>query len=71
MSYEAVIKVHKEPNLILKCFEPQQKEIRDRSQYTIKKNKNSVEFKIKARDIVALKTVLNSIIKMLEVIEKV
>lgn len=71
MVYEAVIRVHKEPDLIVKCFEPEQKSIKERSQYTIKKNKNSVEFKIKARDAVALKTVLNSITKMLEVIEKV
>lgn len=71
MVYEAVIRVHKEPGLILKCFEPEQKRIKSRSQYTIKKNKKSVEFKVKAKDAVALKTVLNSITKMLEVIEKV
>ena len=71
MSYEAVILVHKDPGLIAKCFEPEQKKIKDRSQYTIKKHKNSVEFSIKAKDAVALKTMMNSIIKMLEVIEKV
>ncbi len=71
MSYEAVIRVNKEPSLILKCFEPEQKCIGDRSQYTIKKGKNSVEFNIKAKDAVALKAMTNSIIKMLEVIEKV
>lgn len=71
MSYEAVIRVHKDPDLIIKCFGPEQKSIRDRSQYTIRKDKNSVEFNIKAKDVVALKTVLNSIIKMIEVIEKV
>lgn len=71
MSYEAVILVHKDPGLIAKCFGPEQKNIKNRSQYTVKKNKNNVEFKIKAKDAVALKTVMNSIIKMLEVIEKV
>jgi len=71
MSYEAVIKVNKEPDVILKCFEPEQKSIKHRSQYTIKRNKNSIEFSIKAKDAVALKAATNSIIKMLEVIEKV
>ena len=72
MSYSAEIRVYKNPNMIYKCFYSESKTLKaDRSNYTIKKHKDYVEFNIDAKDSVALRATVNSIIKMLTVYEKI
>ena len=72
MSYSAKIRVCKNPSIIYKCFISESKSLKtDRSDYTIKKHKDYVEFSIKAKDSVALRATFNSIIKMLTVYEKI
>jgi len=71
MSYLARLRVYKNPDMIYKCFCSESKTLRtNRSNYTIKKHKDYVEFDIKAKDSVALRATFNSIIKMLTVYEK-
>lgn len=67
---EATISVGDSKGLVTKCFAAEDKEIRGRASYTIKSEKGKAVFEIKAEDSVALRTVLNSITKMLTVIEK-
>ncbi len=72
MIYSANIKVHKNPNIIYRCFCSESKTLKtDRSNYTIKKHKDYAEFDIRAKDSVALRATVNSIIKMLTVYEKI
>ena len=71
MKYNAEIEVEGDSNLIIKTFEPESKQISaDRSQYSVEKTENGVKFTIKAKDSVAMRAVLNSISKTLNVIEK-
>ncbi|MCP3682914.1 MAG: hypothetical protein GY861_09510 [bacterium] len=71
MIFTASLKVEGDGNLILKCFEPELKVTKkDRAGYTIKKTKKGVEFKISAADSTALRISLNSISKLLNVLEK-
>ena len=72
MIYSAKIRVYKNPAIIYKCFISESKSLKtDRSNYTIKKYKDYVEFDIKAKDSVALRATLNSITKLLTVYEKI
>ncbi|MBU1204294.1 MAG: hypothetical protein KKA61_04210 [Nanoarchaeota archaeon] len=72
MIYSAKIRVYKNPDIIYKCFISESKSLKtDRSDYIIKKNKDYVEFDIKAKDSVALRATLNSITKLLTVYEKI
>lgn len=72
MSYSAKIRVYKNPDIVYKCFCSESKTLKtNRSNYTIKKYKGYVEFNIKAKDSVALRATVNSIIKMLTVYEKI
>ena len=69
---DAEIKVYEDIDTINKLFQPEIKESKtDRAFYTIEKKKDCLVFKIKAKDTVALKAVLNSITKILEVHEKI
>lgn len=71
MKYRAVIEVFGDKDLVYECFKPEIKEVKkQRSSYEVKKRRGSVEFVLKAADIVALKATLNAISKMLEVLEK-
>jgi len=71
MKYNAEIEVEGDSNLILKTFEPESKQIGvDRSQYSVETTENGVRFTIKAKDSVAMRAVLNSISKTLNIIEK-
>jgi len=67
--YSACIQAE-DPELIFKVFAPEDRSIQGRAQYEIKKKKGKAVFEIKAKDSVALRTMLNSITKMLTVIEK-
>ncbi len=72
MIYSARIRVYKNPDIIYKCFCSESKSLKtDRSDYTIKKYKDYIEFNIKAKDSVALRATLNSITKLLTVYEKI
>jgi tRNA threonylcarbamoyladenosine modification (KEOPS) complex Pcc1 subunit len=72
MIYSAKIRVCKNPAIIYKCFISESKSLKtDRSNYTIKKYKDYVEFDIKAKDSIALRATLNSITKLLTVYEKI
>jgi tRNA threonylcarbamoyladenosine modification (KEOPS) complex Pcc1 subunit len=68
---DAEIKVCQDIDTIAKLFQPELKETKtDRAHYTLEKKKGCLIFRIQAKDIVALKAVLNSITKILEVHEK-
>ncbi|MBI2664268.1 hypothetical protein HYX10_02900 [Candidatus Woesearchaeota archaeon] len=67
--YRATIAVHDVSGIIRKCFAAEDKDIKGRAHYTLRGNENLV-FEISAADSSGLRTVLNSITKMLTVIEK-
>ncbi len=67
---DATISVNDEKGLLLKCFAAEDRQIKGRASYTIKSQKGKAIFEINAEDSIALRTVLNSITKMLTVIEK-
>jgi len=69
MNYEVNIKVLNAPKTLYDTFKP---EILsgDRAGVELKKTKEGLLFKIKAKDSVALRAILNSISKLLTVYEK-
>jgi tRNA threonylcarbamoyladenosine modification (KEOPS) complex Pcc1 subunit len=67
--YSANIKADN-PELVIKCFSQEEKNIQGRATYEVIKEGKKAVFKIKAKDSVALRTALNSITKILTVIEK-
>lgn len=67
---EATISVDDEKGLLLKCFAAEEKDIKGKASYAVKSQKGKAVFEITAEDSVALRTALNSITKMLTVIEK-
>ena len=74
MSYEAQIKVKGNAALIQKVFAAEDRQIKDKASYSIKKTKGSEDstvFAVEAEDSTGLRTALNSITKILTVIEKV
>jgi tRNA threonylcarbamoyladenosine modification (KEOPS) complex Pcc1 subunit len=72
MTYSAKIRVNQNPEIIYKSFISESKSLKTkRSNYTVKKYKNYVEFEIEAKDSVALRATFNSIIKLLTVYEKI
>jgi tRNA threonylcarbamoyladenosine modification (KEOPS) complex Pcc1 subunit len=71
MKFTAEIIVKEDINNVHKLFEAEEKAFANqRACYEIKKNKDSLIFKISAEDSTALKAVLNSITKILTVYEK-
>ncbi len=71
MKYNAVINVAGDAELIQRVFAAEDTQIKDNASYRIKKAKNSLVFTVKAGDSIGLRTTLNSITKVLTVIEKV
>jgi|WetSurMetagenome_2_1015567.scaffolds.fasta_scaffold394286_1 tRNA threonylcarbamoyladenosine modification (KEOPS) complex Pcc1 subunit len=67
--YSATI-ISDNPDLVLKCFSCEDKNIQGRASYTITKKGGKAVFEIIADDSTALRTALNSITKLLTVIEK-
>ncbi len=67
---DATISVDDEKGLLLKCFAAEDRDIKGKASYTVKSRKGKSVFEITAEDSVALRTLLNSITKMLTVIEK-
>ncbi len=71
MRYSAVIEVFGDKELVRECFEAEARETkRQRSIYEVRKKQDSIEFVLEAADAVALRAALNSIGKMLQVLEK-
>lgn len=66
----ATISVDDRAKVIGKCFAAEDRDIKGKASYAVKSQKGRAVFEIKAEDSVALRTVLNSITKMLTVIEK-
>ncbi len=69
MKLDATIDVGGDAEKIYKCFKPELIK-KDRSEYTIRKSKGKITFKVKAKDPVALRATLNSITQMLTIFEK-
>ncbi|MAG15919.1 hypothetical protein CMO88_02565 [Candidatus Woesearchaeota archaeon] len=67
--YQATISVEDKNKILKKCFSSEDKDIKKAS-YKVREDRGKTFFDIKAGDSVALRTVLNSITKMLTVIEK-
>jgi len=58
------------PALVIKCFSCEDKSIQGRAEYKLVKKGGKAVFEINAADSTALRTMLNSITKLLTVIEK-
>lgn len=56
-------------DLLYKCYKPEIQK-KDRSSFSLRKNKDNVEFNIKAKDDTALKATINSIFKLFIVYNK-
>jgi tRNA threonylcarbamoyladenosine modification (KEOPS) complex Pcc1 subunit len=69
--YKAIISVDDSKGVIRKAFASEDRDIKGKASYEVKEGGGKIVFEITARDSTALRTVLNSITKMLTVIEKV
>ena len=69
--YDATIRVKGDGNLIQKVFASEDTAIKEKAVYKLKKTPEGVIFAVQAEDSIGLRTVLNSITKVLTVIEKV
>jgi tRNA threonylcarbamoyladenosine modification (KEOPS) complex Pcc1 subunit len=58
------------PELVIRCFSKEERNIQGRASYSLSKKGGKAVFEIKAKDSVALRTAMNSITKILTVIEK-
>ncbi len=70
MKYAAAITVKGDSELISKVFASEDREIKDKASYKITKSREGVAFEVEAEDSTGLRTALNSITKVLTVIEK-
>lgn len=71
MKYTSLISVKGDSELISKVFASEDREIKDKASYKIRKSRDGVTFAVEAEDSTGLRTALNSITKILTVIEKV
>ncbi|MBI2176261.1 hypothetical protein HYU40_02835 [Candidatus Woesearchaeota archaeon] len=71
MKYESTISVKGDSELISKVFASEDREIKGTASYKVKKSRDGVTFAVEAEDSIGLRTALNSITKVLTVIEKV
>lgn len=71
MKYAAAITVKGDAELIKKMFAAEDRQIKDKASYKIKKTAAGITFVVDAEDSTGLRTALNSITKILTVIEKV
>ena len=70
MKYKSLISVKGDSELISKVFASEDREIKDKASYKIKRSRDGVTFIVEAKDSIGLRTALNSITKVLTVIEK-
>ncbi len=71
--YTSSIDVKTNPELLLKCLKPELESFKsksDRSSLTFSKTKNKVNFKVEAKDSVALRATLTSLTNLFTVFEK-
>ncbi len=71
MKYKTVINVSGDGALIQKVFAAEDRIIKEKATYSLKKTATGVAFSVEAEDSVGLRTTLNSITKILTVIEKI
>lgn len=71
MKCSATINASGDAALIQKVFAAEDTNIKEKTSYTLKKAEGGVAFIIQAEDSTALRTALNSITKILTVIEKI
>lgn len=71
MKYKSLISVKGDSELISKVFAAEDRKIKEKADYKIKKSGDGVTFAVEAEDSTGLRTALNSITKILTVIEKV
>ena len=69
--YDATISVKGNANLVQKVFASEDTAIKEKAVYKLKKTQEGIVFAVQAQDSVGLRTALNSITKVLTVIEKV
>lgn len=70
MNYELDLKVFGDSKTLYDCFQPEILK-GDRASVELKKKKEYLLFKIKAKDSVALRAMMNSISKLLTINEKI
>ena len=70
MRYSATIQASGDAALIQKVFASEDTNIKEKANYKLKKAPGGVAFTIQAEDSTSLRTALNSITKILTVIEK-
>lgn len=70
MNYELDLKVFGDSKTLYDCFKPEILK-GDRVSAELKKKKGYLLFKIKAKDSIALRAIINSITKLLTVYEKI
>jgi tRNA threonylcarbamoyladenosine modification (KEOPS) complex Pcc1 subunit len=69
MKFVADITVKEDADLLEKCIKPEIK-TRERSSFTIKKKKDSIVFHVEAKDAVAFRATMNSLLQLLSVHHK-
>ena len=70
-AYEATITVKGHSSLIQKVFAAEDTAIKEKASYKLEKTPEGIVFAVHAEDSIGLRTALNSITKVLAVIEKV
>ncbi len=68
--YNATITVADKGGIVIRAFESEDRELKGKGSYDAVRRGGKTVFRITAADSVALRTMLNSITKMLTVIEK-
>lgn len=68
--YRATVLCEDKDRNIERCFGAEDRKIKGKAEYSVGRQGKNVVFRIRADDSVALRTAMNSITKMLTVIEK-
>lgn len=69
MQYTNTLKINGDPKSLLECFKPEI-EKRNRSEIKIKEGKDNITIIVSATDAIALKAIINGLINLLTVYEK-
>lgn len=70
MIYSVLLEVKGDAKELYKCFIPERRLKEDRATLKITKLRGKLQFKIEAKDSVALRATINSVTKLLSVYEK-
>lgn len=71
LKYETTVRVKGDSSLIQKVFASEDTAIKEKASYKLKRTPEGIVFAVQAEDSIGLRTALNSITKVLTVIEKV